>query len=248
MGTSASVFNFEDMRDEPLAVLLKRRLDIPIFIENDSKAMAYGEYIHCIDESWKNILYVNVSWGIGLGIILNGELYYGKDGYAGEFGHIYRYDNDIMCHCGKKGCLETEISGRAICRKLKEQIYNHAPSSLSAKVWAQKQITMMDIINAVKEGDLLCMKLIAQTGYELGKELAGLINLLNPDCIIVGGQLTQVSDECFMEPLRTATHKYAFKLMRRELPILSSRLGNDAGIIGACMIARNKFLMQNAVL
>lgn len=109
-GTSASVFNFEETRDMPLTDLLSERLKIPVFIENDTKAMAYGEYASKERSGYENVIYVNVGWGLGLCLIVNGEIYYGKDGYSGEFGHVHMYNNNIMCHCGKKGCIETELS------------------------------------------------------------------------------------------------------------------------------------------
>lgn len=242
-GTSASVFNFEDNQETPLAISLARMIEIPVTIENDSKAMAYGELMCISNPSWKNILYVNAGWGLGLGIIINGELYYGKDGYAGEFGHIYQYKNDVMCHCGKKGCIETEISGRAIVRLLKEQIYGeHKQCILSDKAWKREAITTMDLVNAVKSGDLLCQELFIETGRKLGAQLAGLINLFNPDCIIVGGYLAEVPEQYFINPVKESINKYSFSLMNQHLPIITSRLGLLAGVTGGCLIARNKML------
>lgn len=151
-GTSASVFNFEETRDMPLTDLLSERLKIPVFIENDTKAMAYGEYASKERSGYENVIYVNVGWGLGLCLIVNGEIYYGKDGYSGEFGHVHMYNNNIMCHCGKKGCIETELSGSAICRKLIERIHNHEASVLSRKVWGGNVITIADIIAAAEPG------------------------------------------------------------------------------------------------
>ena len=140
LGTSATIFNFEETREVPLTLLLNERLGIPVFIENDTKAMAYGEYVSENNASQENVIYVNIGWGLGLCIIINGEIYYGKDGYSGEFGHIHMYENNVMCHCGKKGCIETEISGSAVCRKLVERIYNHEASVLSKKVRRSMEI------------------------------------------------------------------------------------------------------------
>ena len=243
-GTSASIFNFEENQETPLAVSLSRITGFPVTIENDSKAMAYGELMHLGNPAWKNILYVNAGWGIGLGIIINGELYYGKDGYAGEFGHIYQFDNNIMCHCGKKGCIETEISGRAIVRLLKERIYNHEASCLSEKAWNRDPITPRDLVEAAWSGDALCSELFMQTGRKLGAQLAGLINLFNPNCIILGGLLSEAPEACFLEPVKAAINKYSFSLMNQHMPVMQSALGHDAGVIGGCLIARNKTLAE----
>lgn len=240
LGTSATIFNFEETREVPLTLLLNERLGIPVFIENDTKAMAYGEYVSENNASQENVIYVNIGWGLGLCIIINGEIYYGKDGYSGEFGHIHMYENNVMCHCGKKGCIETEISGSAVCRKLVERIYNHEASVLSKKVWNGNMITIEDIIEAAKLEDPLCIELVTQAGGELGHQLAGLINLLNPDRIIIGGRMSEIAPYYFLQPVKLAVHKYSLRLMTQQLSIVPSRLGGDAGVIGACLIARKK--------
>lgn len=111
-GTSASVFNFEETRDMPLTDLLSERLKIPVFIENDTKAMAYGEYASKERSGYENVIYVNVGWGLGLCLIVNGEIYYGKDGYSGEFGHVHMYNNNIMCHCRQEGVHRDRTFGQ----------------------------------------------------------------------------------------------------------------------------------------
>ena len=239
-GTSASIFNFEETRDMPLTYLLSERLEIPVFIENDTKAMAYGEYASEERPDYENVIYVNVGWGLGLCLIVNGEIYYGKDGYSGEFGHIHMYNNNVMCHCGKKGCIETELSGSAICRKLIERIHNHEASALSRKVWDGNVITIADIIAATEQEDPLCIELVSQVGSELGHQLAGLINLLNPDRIVIGGKIAEVAPYYFLQPVTLAIHKYSLRLMNQHLSIVPSRLGPNAGIVGACMLARKR--------
>lgn len=242
LGTSATIFNFEETREVPLTFLLNERLGIPVFIENDTKAMAYGEYVSENNSSQENVIYVNVGWGLGLCIIIDGEIYYGKDGYSGEFGHIHMYENNVMCHCGKKGCIETEISGSAVCRKIVERIHNHEASVLSKKVWSGNVITIEDIIEAAKLEDPLCIELVTQAGSELGHQLAGLINLLNPDRIIIGGRMSEIASYYFLQPVKLAVHKYSLRLMTQHLSIVPSRLGVDAGVIGACLIARKKMI------
>ena len=108
-GYSYSIFYFEE---KPLAQILEERLQTKVFIGNDSRAMTYGEYMKGVVQGEKNILFVNMAWGLGLGIIIDGNLYYGKSGFSGEFGHFCMFENEVLCHCGKKGCLETEASGK----------------------------------------------------------------------------------------------------------------------------------------
>mgnify|MGYP002988557537 CR=1 FL=1 len=189
-GTSATTFNFEETVDTPLTDILSERLGMRVFIENDTKAMAYGAYMSGLNRQYDNLLYINIGWGLGLGIVIDGKLCHGKDGYSGEFGHIHMYNNNILCHCGKTGCIETEVSGRAIQRKLIERIHSGKASLLAPKVRSGETVTTADIIEAVEREDPLCIELVMQAGSELGHHIAGLINLFNPEVIVIGGGIT----------------------------------------------------------
>ena len=237
-GTSASVFNFEEMQDTPLAELLSEKLSKKVFIENDTKAMAYGEYLSGLNKKFKNLIYVNIGWGLGIGIIIYGKIYYGMDGYSGELGHVHMYDNNVMCHCGKKGCIETEVSGSAIHRKLMQRIKDGEISLLSHRVKDGNHVTIRDIIDAAEKEDPMAIELIEQTGLELGHQLAGLINLFNPEAIVIGGTLSSSDPNYFIQSIELAIRKYSLKLMSQKVEILTSELKNEAGLIGACMIAR----------
>ena len=239
-GTSSTMFHFEDMGDCPLAEHLSSRFGVKTFIENDTKAMAFGEYMTSMNKEYKDVLFVNISWGLGLGIILDGKLYYGKNGFSGEFGHINMYNNDVLCHCGKKGCIETEVSVRAIHRKLMERIRNGESSILSPMVEQRKDVTSKDILEAAANEDPLCIELINRTGVELGRHLAGLINLLNPEAIILGGTLSQAKSYDFLQPVEWAIRKYSLRLMSQNVRVTPSTLGNKAGVVGACLLARRR--------
>lgn len=239
-GESYSIFNFED-NDEPLATILSEKIGLPVRIENDSRAMTFGELSTGNARGYRNALFINASWGLGLGIIVGGELYYGRHGYSGELGHMNVYNNEIMCHCGKKGCLETEVSGSAIHRKLIERIRQGQVSVLSPLVASGKTISTYDIVcAATRNEDPLCIELIEQTGAELGRQLANLINIFNPEAVIVGGVLA-LADEYFLPPIRSAIRKYSLKLMCKDIEVLTSANPQRAGMIGACMVARQSF-------
>ncbi len=239
-GESYSIFNFED-NDEPLAAILTEKIGHPVRIENDSRAMTFGELSTGNARGYRNALFINASWGLGLGIIVNGELYYGRHGYSGELGHINVYNNEIMCHCGKKGCLETEVSGSAIHRKLLERIRQGQASVLSPRVASGQPISTFDIVcAATRNEDPLCIELIEQTGAELGRQLANLINIFNPEAVIVGGVLA-LADEYFLPPIRSAIRKYSLKLMCKDIEVLTSANPQKAGMVGACMVARQSF-------
>ena len=243
-GTSATMFNIEDTIHTPLAEVISEKIGIPVYLENETRAMTYGEYILGLNRKYQNVCFLNVGMGLGLGLIFNGELYYGKDGYSGEFGHMHTYNNNILCHCGKKGCLETEVSGRAIIRKVTERIQKGEQSILSAKVRAGKNLTLEDILSAVGKEDSLTMEIVGTVGKELGRTLSGAINLLNPDIIVIGGMLSQIDSFHFQQYISLGIHQYALKLLSKDVPIVKSTLGTNSTIIGACLIARERSLKR----
>lgn len=241
-GYSYSWFNFGE---DTLAQVMTDRIGIDVYIDNDTRAMTYGEYLKGNISEKKHILFVNLSWGLGLGIIIDGNLYMGKSGFAGEFGHFPAYDNEIMCHCGKKGCLETEASGSAMYRKLIERYNNGEQTFLSDAIESGKEITLEDFIDATNHEDMLCIELAEELGHELGKNIAGLINIFNPEVVIIGGILSQLGDYVLL-PIKTAVRKHSLNLVNRDTTIKLSVLKDRAGIIGACMMARSRIFIDEA--
>lgn len=241
-GYSYSWFNFGE---DTLAQVMTDRIGIDVYIDNDTRAMTYGEYLKGNISEKKHILFVNLSWGLGLGIIIDGNLYMGKSGFAGEFGHFPAYDNEIMCHCGKKGCLETEASGSAMYRKLIERYNNGEQTVLSDAIESGKKITLEDFIDATNHEDMLCIELAEELGHELGKNIAGLINIFNPEVVIIGGILSQLGDYVLL-PIKTAVRKHSLNLVNRDTTIKLSVLKDRAGIIGACMMARSRIFIDEA--
>jgi predicted NBD/HSP70 family sugar kinase len=233
-GYSYSIFYFEE---RPLADILCERLGYRVTIDNDTRAMTYGEYIAGCVTNEKDIIFVNISWGLAIGIIIDGKVYKGKSGFSGEFGHVKSFDNEIMCHCGKKGCLETEVSGSAMYRRLLEMVKNGASSLLSKKILRNELITLNDIVQAVNKEDVLCIDLVEDIGRKLGEQLAGIINIFNPEMVIIGGTLSLTGDY-IMQPIITAIKKYSLNLVNKDSVITLSKLKDKTGIIGACMISR----------
>lgn len=237
-GYSYSYFYFNE---EPLSVIIQKEIGIQTFIENDSRAMAYGEFCNGDSKDARNVLFINMDYGIGLGILIDGKLYYGKSGFGGEFGHIPIFDNEIICHCGKKGCLETEASGLALIRKFKEKIQQGSTSSVMKKKKDLNDISLLDIILAAKNEDTLCIELLSEISEKLGKGIAILINIFNPELLILGGTLSETGDYIRL-PIRSAINKYSLSLVNTDTQLKLSKLGEKAGVIGACLIARNKVL------
>lgn len=240
-GYSYSVFNFEE---RPLADVLTEKIGFNVTVDNDTRAMTYGEYLQGVVKGEKDILFVNLSMGLGLGIVIDGKLYKGKSGFSGEFGHISTFDNEIICHCGKKGCLETEASGIAFLRILHERIAAGENSVLSSKVLDKKKpISLKDVLAAIGKEDMLCIEIIDEIGEKLGKHIAGLINLFNPEMVIIGGTLS-LADDYLLQPLKMSIRKYSLNLVNKDSVVVVSKLKEKAGVVGACLLARSRMLKE----
>ena len=235
----SNLYSFDP--DRPINKILSEDLDIPVVIENDSRAMTYGEYLSGVVKKEKNVLFVNVSWGLGMGMILDGRLYYGTSGYSGEFGHFPLLDNDQICRCGKVGCLETGASGSALVRMISEQLQAGRASSLSRTFKEQGKVNLNDIFKAVQEEDILTIETIEKIGANLGRGLAGLINVFNPQLVVLGGKVAMAGDYLLLA-VRSAVKRHAQTIANQDTAIKFSKLRNQAAPIGDCMLSRSHLL------
>ena len=235
----SNLYSFDP--DRPINKILSEDLDIPVVIENDSRAMTYGEYLSGVVKKERNVLFVNVSWGLGMGMILDGRLYYGTSGYSGEFGHFPLLDNDQICRCGKVGCLETGASGSALVRMISEQLQAGRASSLSRIFKDQGKVNLNDIFKAVQEEDILTIETIEKIGANLGRGLAGLINVFNPQLVVLGGKVAMAGDYLLLA-VRSAVKRHAQTIANQDTAIKFSKLRNQAAPIGDCMLSRSHLL------
>ena len=221
--------------------ILQEELSVPVTVENDSRAMTYGEYLSGIVKKERNVLFINISWGLGMGMILDGNLFFGKSGFSGEIGHFPFLDNDIICRCGKVGCFETGASGSALHRMVLEGIKSGRNSSLSGKYRRGEKITINDIYKAIREEDVLAIEKVEEVGDTLGRGIAGLINLFNPELVVIGGKMA-VTGDYLMLPVRQAVKRSAQNFVVQDTTIKFSKLGKEAAPVGACMLSRSKLL------
>ncbi len=234
-------FSYFIGEDRPIASFLEDELKRPVYVENDSRAMTYGEYICGVANDEDDMLFINVSWGLGMGMVSDGKLSYGKSGFSGEIGHFPLLDNDQICHCGKTGCLETGASGSALHRIFMEKLAEGRASLLSDKHSEGKEITLDDILNAVNEEDVLAIEVVEEIGTVLGRAIAGLINIFNPELVVIGGIVSKVK-EYLLLPIKSAIQKHSLNMVNKDTTIKFSKLGEKAGPIGACMLSRSKLL------
>ncbi len=237
-----NAYNMFTFLEDSLASRLTKLVQIPVCIENDTRSMTFAEFIKGRSKGLKNVIFANVCWGLAIGIIIDGKLYYGKSGYSGEFGHMTAYNNNIICHCGKIGCIETEVSGRALKRKLTEKILNGKTSILSDKVLNQKEeLTPKDLLEAIDKEDVLSLATLQNIADELGKQLAGVINIFNPEMLVIGGEMSATGDYLTL-PVRMGIKKFSLNIVNEDSQIVTSSLKGLAGITGACLMARHRLL------
>lgn len=227
--------------DVPLTATFVSELDVPVSVENDSRAMAYGEYMFLGPEASKDMLFINLSWGLGMGMILDGRLYYGKSGFSGEMGHFPLLDNNMMCRCGKVGCLETGASGSALHRMVIEKLKSGRQSSLSEAFKKRGDVELGEILDAILEEDVLAIECIGDIGEILGRGIAGAINIFNPGLVVIGGRLI-VGKDYLRLPIKTAVNRLSLSRVTSDTKIRLSRLDRKAASFGNCLLSRAKLL------
>jgi glucokinase-like ROK family protein len=236
-------YNHFNFKEEPLSEYLTDKLGIPTVIENDSKAMVLGEFSNADAGNEKNAILINLDYGIGMGILIDGKIYHGKSGFSGELGHIPVFDNEIICHCGKKGCLETEASGIALLRKFKQKIQSGSTSLAYDGTKAIEEITLNNIIEAAKNEDTLCIEILEELGEKLGKAIAIVINIFNPETVILGGTLSETG-EYLRFSAKSTLNRLSHSIVNNDTHLKVSQLGEKAGVIGACLNSRAKYLFD----
>ncbi|MBK7107330.1 MAG: ROK family transcriptional regulator [Ignavibacteriae bacterium] len=244
-GTTKTYLNFNE---KPIRDILQDYFKKPVHIEHDVKALALGELWFGSAKNQKNALCLKVDWGVGLGIIIDGKVYYGNDSFAGEFGHIQVVPkNGALCYCGKRGCLETVASGRSIIINTIERLKKGETSLLSELY--KNDIDSIDaraIIKAAIEGDQFSLEIIEDVAKYLGFASAMLVNIFNPSCIILGGNIASTAPQNFVETIKSNTQKYSHSQLNRNLEFVVSNLGFKAGALGVAMlVAKELFEIEH---
>ena len=227
--------------EESLTDIISARIGIRVMLENDTRARCYAEYTTGKAKDESNVIYLHMGRGVAIGIVIDGKLYYGKNGFAGEFGHIPFFDNEIICACGKKGCLETEVSGIALENKIVDLIERGVNTHLREMYDRGECIHINDIISAARNDDNLSIELIEEAGEKVGKAVAFLINTFNPETVIVGGNLA-MAGEYLMLPLKSSTNKYSLNLVYKDTKFRVSKMTDSANAWGVAMLIRNKVI------
>lgn len=216
---------------------LSQIFGVPVFFNHDSKVRTFAEQHFGLAKGKKNVLMLQADWGLGLGIIINGKLYSGKSGYSGEFGHLPIVDNGVLCSCGKQGCLETMVSAVAISRMAKEGIQKGQLSLITELV--QNDLEKIDIavvVQAANQGDQFAISIFTEAGYWLGRGIAYLIQIFNPELIIIGGRVAEAS-QFIQAPIQQSINTFCIRDISNNTEIKFSELGSKAGTVGVAAYA-----------
>jgi len=219
---------------------LKKIFGIPVFFDHNTKVRTFAEQQFGLAKNRKNVLMLQVDWGLGLGIIINKKLYVGKSGFSGEFGHLPIVDNGVLCSCGKQGCLETVVSATAIVRMAKEGIKNGNSSLIKELVNGDlESIEISTVIKAANSGDQFAISIFSDVGHWLGRGIAYLLQIFNPELIIIGGHVAE-ANQFILAPIQQAIHTYSNRDINNDTEIKFSELGSKTGTMGAAAYALEK--------
>jgi glucokinase len=225
-------------RELPIASHVRDALGLPCQVDNDATVAAYGEYRFGAGRGFRHMLLVAVGTGIGGGIVADGRLFRGANGFAAEIGHLIVEPGGPRCGCGNEGCWEQVAAGRAIDRLGREAARSEEGSLLTRLAGGDaERVTGVHVTEAARQGDGAALRILAEVGRRLGQGIAGLVNILDPQVVVVGGGAI-VAGELLLEPARAAfVDAVEAPEHRPQVPIVAARLGNDAGAVGAAALA-----------
>jgi glucokinase len=238
--------NLVDVSSFDLHAELEKATGLPIVIDNDANVAAYGERCCGAAKGFDDVFYITMGTGIGAGLILGGKLQRGSRGFAGEFGHFKIDLSGLECACGSTGCLETLASGPNIVRRVREQLFSDPSFSVSQLARDMEgTLTGERVMRAAMENDELAVSVLKETGRILGAAVASIINLLNVEVVVLGGGVMAAGD-LILEPIRKEAQRGTVRPSFNCCRIVAAQLGQDAGIIGAALLAHDAMRKNEA--
>jgi predicted NBD/HSP70 family sugar kinase len=228
----------EGWDDTPLWQIFRDAYGLPTFVWDRVRAMAITEERFGLAKGLGNFLLVNVGWGIGSALFIDGRLYSGRDGLAGELGHTTVEENGERCSCGNQGCLELLSSASAIVRRVRSELEGGVESSLKIEFGKKlDQLSVEVIVTAAKSGDRLSERILSEAGTHLGIALASMVNFINPEKVILAGRVPQAGGKILLDPLLYTLRQRAFPRAVNDLEVVVSKFGEEAAAVGMSLIA-----------
>jgi glucokinase-like ROK family protein len=214
---------------------LSKELALPVMIDNDSSLVALAELRFGAGKAASDLLVVNIGWGIGLGMVINGSLFRGHSGYAGEFSHIPISLNNKICSCGKRGCLEVDTSLLVLVEKAKAEMTKGVSSRLQDLFADDRKSAGDHFLDAAKAGDPLAVSILSEAGLLIGKGIATLIHIMNPQVIVLGGR-GAIAGKILMAPVQQAINEFCIPMLAEQTTISVSELGIKSELLGAAIL------------
>jgi predicted NBD/HSP70 family sugar kinase len=233
-------YSFLHSSHESITNYIESVTGLPVLIDNDSSLIALAEWKLGAARQRQNVMVINISWGIGLGMILNGSLFRGQNGFAGEFSHIPLFTNNKICNCGKMGCLETESSLQVIAEKAVKGIQEGRTSVLKSLSPERLEDTSKAIMEAAVKGDKYAVELLSQAAYHIGRGIAILIHILNPGLIVLSGR-GALAGRLWLAPVQQALNEHCIPKIAENIELLISPLGYHAERLGAAALVMEHF-------
>lgn len=230
----------------PLASVLAREFTCPVFVDNDVNVMALAERDKGAVGAERDFIYIKAGSGIGAGLVVDGEIYRGAKGAAGDIGHIRVGGDETLCHCGNRGCLEAIAGGRALAQRAEDAARCGASPFLADKLAAGAAMLPELVGRGAAAGDEECLRLLISSGACLGDVLAKLVNFFNPALIVVGGGLSNLGER-YMASIREAIYRRSTPLATSDLVIKRSTLGERSGMVGAAILVLDEIFSQKNV-
>lgn len=230
----------------PVASFLAREFTCPVFVDNDVNVMALAERDKGAASGERDFLFVKAGTGIGAGIVVDGRIYRGAKGAAGDIGHISVGDDETLCHCGNRGCLEAIAGGRALASLARRSAEGGASRFLAARLAEKEDITAELLARGAAMGDEESLRLLIAAGKRLGDVLAKLVNFFNPSLIVVGGGLSNLGER-YIASIRESVYRRSTPLATSDLVIKRSTLGDRAGVMGAAILVLDEIFSQKNV-
>ncbi len=241
-GSVAILTHLSNWGSVPVKQILEEEVGLKVFVHNLAAAAVLGESWYGLGRGRQNFLYLSVTDGVGGGIVINGRLYTGASGTAGEFGHITVDDHGPVCTCGNIGCLETFISIPAIIESARKSLVDGVSSAIQEIAGGPlSTITFTTLIEAAKREDKLAYKLFTDVGRYLGEGVVSLVNLLNPELIIIGGDLVRAGS-LILDPVKDVLKRQALEVARKSVEIDFSELGGSASALGSLVPLIEEFV------
>lgn len=240
-------YSYLDAGGQNLIEYITSATGLPVYIDNDSGVIALAEQRFGVAKHQQEVMVINLGWGIGLGMIVNGNIFRGKNGFAGEFSHIPLFDDGVLCTCGKQGCLEAEASMLVVIEKAKEGIKQGRVSKLHSLISDPLKLMGDAFFEAANMGDQFVIELLSDAGYKIGKALSILIHIMNPQTIVLSGRGAKAG-KILMAPIQQAINKYCIPRLANETELLISVLGFDAEIIGAAVLVMENFNNETLII